>query len=198
MSTFAVGTRVIGHEGLEGEIEQIVDREKLIVRFDSGHRALLRQDTLTPDDGVVRVQLTPTSLVKAKSQVRSAGDDLVIPILEEIVHVGVEKFEAGRVRVVKRVESRDETVEQPVTHEHVDVERVPVGRTIPEGEPPPTARQEGDVFVVPVLEEVLVVEKRLVLKEELRLTRRREVTTKQEHVSLRKEHVDVVRDEPTS
>lgn len=36
----------------------------------------------------------------------------------------------------------------------------------------PEIRTEGDVTIVPVLEEVLVVEKRLVLKEELHIRRR--------------------------
>jgi stress response protein YsnF len=54
--------------------------------------------------------------------------------------------------------------------ERAEVERVPVGRELAEGEQAPVARREEDgTIVVPVLEEVLVVERRLVLREEIRL-----------------------------
>ncbi|MFD1693079.1 DUF2382 domain-containing protein [Azotobacter chroococcum] len=59
--------------------------------------------------------------------------------------------------------------------------------------PIPQVRQEGDVTVIPVLEEVLVVEKRLVLKEELRVRR---VVHEEPHsvpVTLRREQVTVER-----
>jgi hypothetical protein len=51
------------------------------------------------------------------------------------------------------------------------IERVKIGKFIPE---PVSQRQEGDTLVLPVVEEVLVTEKRLMLREEIRITRRRE------------------------
>jgi uncharacterized protein (TIGR02271 family) len=73
----------------------------------------------------------------------------------------------------------------------VIVERVPVGRVV---EAAPQVRSEGDTMVVPVLEEVLVVEKRLMLKEEVRITLRRVAETSQQRVTLRSEEVVVERD----
>jgi stress response protein YsnF len=58
---------------------------------------------------------------------------------------------------------------------------------------PVGVRQEGDVTIVPVLEEVLVVEKRLMLREEIRVTRRRETKRHVEHVALRTEEARVLR-----
>lgn len=55
--------------------------------------------------------------------------------------------------------------------EDCDIRRVPVKRII---EAPVEARYEGDVLIVPMMEEVLVVEKRLMLREELHITRRRQ------------------------
>jgi hypothetical protein len=63
------------------------------------------------------------------------------------------------------------TVNESLLEEAVNVERVPVNRFIDE---PAETRQEGDVTIVPVMEEVLVVQRRLMLKEEIRITRRRE------------------------
>jgi stress response protein YsnF len=57
----------------------------------------------------------------------------------------------------------------------------------------PPVRTEGDVTIVPVLEEVLVVEKRLVLKEELRIRRSRRQETEEIPVRLRKQRAVVER-----
>ncbi len=51
------------------------------------------------------------------------------------------------------------------------IERVKVERLIQE---PVSQRQEGDTLILPVVEEVLVVEKRLMLREEIRITRKRD------------------------
>ena len=80
-----------------------------------------------------------------------------------------------------------------VTTEMVEVQRVAVGRVVDE---PPAVRHEGDVMVVPVVQERLVMRKELVLVEEIHLTRRREVTQAQADVVLRRERVTVERFDP--
>ncbi len=54
-------------------------------------------------------------------------------------------------------------------------------------------RQEGDLLIVPVVEEVLVVEKRLVLKEELHIRRRVETESVEVPVELRRQRAEVER-----
>src|SRR6478735_9223361 len=81
----------------------------------------------------------------------------------------------------------------PVQTESLEVERVPVGHWI---EAPAGIRQEGDTTIYPVVEEVLVVEKRLRLVEEVRVTRRRATRQVREEVSLRREEILVERDAP--
>ena len=54
-------------------------------------------------------------------------------------------------------------------------------------------REEGDVLIVPVYEEQLVVEKRLVLKEELHIRRIRASEEWSEPVTLRREEVEIER-----
>jgi uncharacterized protein (TIGR02271 family) len=78
----------------------------------------------------------------------------------------------------------------PVARDEVDVERVPVG-TFVDG--PVEARVEGDTTVIPVLEEVLVVQRRLRLKEEIRITKRRVEGRATERVTLLSEEVEVER-----
>ena len=117
-----------------------------------------------------------------------AGESRVIPVVREQVHVTRREVERGGVRVHKRVEEREEVVEQPTYREEVTVERVTLGQPIADVVAP---RQEGDTLIIPVLEEMLVVEKRLVLKEEIRITKRRITETEQARVLLREEHVDI-------
>lgn len=118
----------------------------------------------------------------------TSGEGMVIPVVREEVQVGRRSIERGGVRVHKRVEEREQVVEQPAFREEVTVERIPLGQPL---EHEIGSRQEGDTLVIPVLEEMLVVEKRLVLKEEIRITKRRIDETEQARIVLREEHVDI-------
>jgi uncharacterized protein (TIGR02271 family) len=114
----------------------------------------------------------------------------VIPVLEETVEVGRRTIETGRgVRVTKHVTEREARVEDPLVHEEVSVERVPRGVFV-EG-PAPTQHYEGDTLVIPVLEEVLVLEKRVRLKEEVRVTRKTHREKSTQRVKLNSEEVSI-------
>jgi uncharacterized protein (TIGR02271 family) len=124
-------------------------------------------------------------------RVAAASDKAVaIPVVEERLRVGKETVEAGRVQVRVTPREEEQVVDLPATEEQVEVERVPVNRVV---EAAAGVRQEGDVTIIPIYEERVVVQKQLVLKEEVRLTRRRTTTTRHEQVTLRKEDVTVCR-----
>ena len=74
--------------------------------------------------------------------------------------------------------------------EEVEIERVPINRPV---EGPVPIRYEGDTMIVPLLEEVVVVEKRLILKEELHVRKRHTTAPKPQKVVLRSEQVEVER-----
>ena len=118
-------------------------------------------------------------------------DETVVPVVEETAVVRKERVVTETVRLRKRVHEDEETFDVPVQTEAIEVERVPVGRWI---DAPPDVRREGGTTVYPVVEEVLVVEKRLRLVEEVRVTRRQETRRVQERVALRREEVVVERD----
>lgn len=90
----------------------------------------------------------------------------VIPLVEEVVRLGKRTVETGRVRVSLTTETAEEILRETLRSRRAAIERVPVDREVSEV---PATRQEGDVIIVPVVEEVLVVEKRLVLREEIHL-----------------------------
>jgi uncharacterized protein (TIGR02271 family) len=117
----------------------------------------------------------------------------VVPVVEEELRVGKRVVETGRVRVTKSVSEREELVDEPLLREEYEVERVPVNVYVDE---PVGPRHEGETLVVPVLEEVLVVEKRLLVREELRITRRRTEGRDRRSVTLLSEEVSVERTGP--
>ena len=117
---------------------------------------------------------------------------LVIPVVAEQLEIERRVVDRGRVVITKQVEERTEHVAlDPLWHDDVDVERVTKGHFV---ETPPVPRYEGDTLVLPVVEEVLVVEKRLRLREEVRITRRQtQVPAPAQDVTLRTETVRVER-----
>ena len=130
------------------------------------------------------------------SQIKSEWDEnqQVIPVIEEVLDVQKRRVETGGVRINKKVREREERIDEPVWQEEVDVRRVAINRVV-DG-PAPASRTEGDVMIVPVLEEVVVVRKQLVLKEELHITRRRIATRDSRTVTLRREEATVEPIEP--
>src|SRR5689334_17238567 len=121
----------------------------------------------------------------------------VIPVIQEELDVRKRRVEVDSgVRVHKHIQEREEIIDEPLVKEDVSVERVPVNRHV---DGPVAVRYEGETMIIPILEEVLVVEKRLVLKEEIRVTRRRTETRAPQRVPLRREIASVERiEEPRS
>jgi uncharacterized protein (TIGR02271 family) len=118
------------------------------------------------------------------------GGEVVVPVVAEELNVGKRTVETGRVRVTKRVREHEEVIDQPLLKTNVVVQRVPINQYV---EKPPTVRQEGDTLVVPMVEEVIVVEKRLILREELRITRQQVETRNPQRVTVRRDEVQIDR-----
>ena len=116
---------------------------------------------------------------------------MVIPVVEEQLEVSRERVETGRVRISKTIESRDVVVDDPLSREKVRVEHVPINQVVT-GDVP-QIREEGDVTVVPILEERVVTRTELVLVEEVRIHRDRSEYHDPQTVTLRKEVVAVER-----
>jgi uncharacterized protein (TIGR02271 family) len=118
------------------------------------------------------------------------GPDATIALAEERLSVGTRQVETGRVRV--RVVTDEETVTAEATlFDHgVDIKHVPVGRVVTEV---PQVRQDGETTVIPVLEEILVVEKRLVLIEEIHIRRTTSQTDVEQPVTVRRQRAEILR-----
>lgn len=117
-------------------------------------------------------------------------DGVAIPLHDESVTIGKQRVERSRVRVTTRVSERETLVRERLDHEEATVTRVPIDREI---DVHPDIRQEGDVTVIPLVEEVLVVERRLVLREELHIRKTHRTVEVEQPVILRSEQAAVER-----
>jgi stress response protein YsnF len=114
----------------------------------------------------------------------------VLPLWAEILDVAKHRKPAGRVSVSTVTRSREELVDELLTQEHADIERVDIRRLV---DAAPDVRYEDDTVIIPVIEEVVVVERRLFLKEEIRIRRVRTTERHSETVMLREQEVVIRR-----
>lgn len=120
----------------------------------------------------------------------ASSETEVVALAEEEVRLGKRMVTTGKVRVRTVVDIETELAKATLDGETVEVTRTPVDRIVDQA---PGIRVEDDVTIIPVMEEVLIVEKRLVLKEEVRI--RRVATTEDVEipVELRKQHAVIER-----
>ena len=130
--------------------------------------------------------MQPDAPAPQDTRLTAPGDTRVIPVLEEQVQIERQVVETGKVLLHKTVHTTEQLVEIPLLQQGYHIDRVPVGTFV---ETAPAVRQEGDTLIYPVLEEVLVVEKRLRLVEEIRVTPQQTTRQYQETVTLRREEI---------
>lgn len=178
---------VIIDRGGRSAIVDSVDGDRVRLRLPNGAALDLAADLVERQpDGSYRTEVSFEDL--------DPGGRQVLREIDEHVRVGTVSRETGRVVARVRTDTQTEAVDTTGWRETVDVERVPVDRVVESVEP---MREEDGVTVIPVYEEVLVVQKRLVLREEVRLTTRREPVPGSETVPLRRQHVEVERLAPS-
>jgi uncharacterized protein (TIGR02271 family) len=114
----------------------------------------------------------------------------VIPVVEEQAVILKRKRLTGGVRVRTVVREEEEVVDEPLTSEDVDVERVPLDGWV---DGPVPVRQEGDTTILTLTEEVVVLEKRIRAIEEVRITKRQTVRHEPQTVTLRREEAVIER-----
>jgi stress response protein YsnF len=127
----------------------------------------------------------------------TAQEALTVPVIEEQLTVGKRVVDTGRgVRVRKQVSEHPATIDEQLVRGEVEVRHVPVDRVVAPDQAPVT-RYEGETLIVPVLEEVLVVERRVRIREELHITVIRHEEQHAETVMLKSEQVSVERFDET-
>ena len=116
-----------------------------------------------------------------------------LELLEEQLKVTKRQVLTGSVRVRIEVDEVEHLVSQELEGERVEVTRVPVDRLLEAGTVLPSMRTEGRITIIPIVEEILVIEKRLRIKEELHITRHDSVEMAEIPVVVRKHRAIVER-----
>ena len=187
------GDSVVRHDGTRGTIVAEDMSGRLVVEFTDGSRSVVSADSLVlQNDGSYGLPLGA-----AHPSGTAASDEVVIPVVAEELTIETHRVARGKVHIHKRIETREEVIETPVVREEIVVEHVPVNKIVDDVDHVPTVREEAGVLVIPIIEEVLVVEKQLLVREEVRVFKRRTTTTTPQTVVLRREVVDIQREDLT-
>jgi stress response protein YsnF len=117
--------------------------------------------------------------------------EVVVPLSEEQVSIAKRRIVTGRVQVSRVTREHEQLLDETLAREQVEVERTPIGKVV---EVAPNVREEGDTIIIPIVEEILVVERRLLLKEEVRVRRVRSGESHRERVMLRRQEAIITRD----
>lgn len=152
--------------------------------------------TTTPDIGSTNIGSTKRRPVTASLAEEVAGEDLdqaVLRLAEERLSVDKRVVETGRVRVRRTTTEKVKKVDVPLSSDTYEVRRVPIGKEVKKT---PAVRETRTEIIIPVVEEVLVVERRLVLREELHIRKVRSVERHTEEFTLRVQQATVDRVAP--
>jgi uncharacterized protein (TIGR02271 family) len=189
--------QVVDQQNVRGTLDLTVvppqgsESKLVLVRFDDGSQVFVDAGTfIEMKEGMYSFPgnfadlLTQNQSSKYGSTQFGNSKQIVIPLLAEQLKIARQKVMTGGVRVHKTVSEKNETVDEPTFREELEIQRVAVNRFITE---PPEVRYEGDVMIVPLLEEVLVIEKKLVLREEIRIITRRDTLRNPQQYVVRRE-----------
>lgn len=123
-----------------------------------------------------------------------SGEERKIPVIQEQLIISKERVETGRVLLSKQVVEENMSFVENIAREEVTVHRKAINQYVDSA--PPAVRQEGDVTIISVVKEVLVVEKRLMLVEELHIEKQRHHDQQNISEILRKEEITITREGP--
>ena len=118
--------------------------------------------------------------------------DLTLPLHAEEISVSRRNVVGDTVRVSTVTREHERLIDESLTQERIEIERVAIGRPV---DTAPPVREEGDTTIIPVLEEIVVVERRLILKEEVRIRRVRTTEHHRETVMVRAQDAVITRAE---
>jgi uncharacterized protein (TIGR02271 family) len=176
---------VYGRSGMRGQlVEQ--RRDTAVIRLEDGRMLEVPLSLLSPRrDGAFDLDLTSEQVPPP-----SGGTEAVVPVIAEELHVGRRAVPTGGVRVNRRAVGHEELIDVPLRKEHVDVRRVMVDRIV---DGPLPVRRDGETTIVPIVEEVLVVQKQYRLVEEIHITKTVTEERHQERVLVQRQEAQVER-----
>lgn len=116
------------------------------------------------------------------------GGEARVPVLEEQLEIETRMVDLGEIRVHKTVDETEEVHRGPLDREDVEIQRLRVDRPVSE---PEQRRQEGDWLIIPIMEEVFVVQKQLLVREEIRIRKRLVAEEHEVRETIRRERATI-------
>lgn len=204
---------VVDRNGLQGVIvpDGVAARESsthVLIRFENGTQVVLPRKLLhRQNDGVYHLELAADEILHSSqsgkwrqqagteeeqvvSVPRDEDSSIVLPVTQEQLKVDRQTVQTGSVAIHKTIQEQVQVVDEARYSEELEIERVPINQPV---DTPPPVRHEGETLVIPLVEEVLYVEKRLVLREEIRVKKLRKELREPKEVTLRQEQVEIER-----
>ncbi len=180
---------VIDQDGERGVIEAHNPQDETVEVEHDGRTFIVPADLLTAL-GQSYYSLPTSFKLLARHETVEDQEALVIPVVEEALALSKRTLDRGAVRVHMMVGEREVVVDEPLAEDHVTVERVAINQPLDQ---PVRPRVEGDTTIIPVMKEVLLVRKQLMLVEEVRLTKTRVEVHHPQTVILRTEEARIER-----
>lgn len=118
----------------------------------------------------------------------------VIPLAEEQAEVSTTRVVDRRVRIHRSTTTAEKLLETELWHEEVEITHVEKNETL-EGGYFPQVRQEGDVLIVPVIEEQVEIIRRHILKEEVHIHKLKKNEPFQQKVTLRSQEIEISKED---
>lgn len=114
----------------------------------------------------------------------------ILEVHQEELEINKESVETGNVKIHTSVISEDVISYVPLLSEKISVVRIPMNEEVSET---PEIRYEDNVTIIPVIKEVAVVTTKLILVEEIRITKETHEHIEKIESTLRSENVEVER-----
>lgn len=192
------GTAVVTDTGMAGTITEVLPdfpdaAGGVRVAWTGGHTTVVPRGALTVerDRILVRTDTKERATGTETAEPATARDDkFTVPIIEEELVAGVVWREAGAVRLRVRTEEEPRSLRQVAAHEELVIEEVAVGLPLADGEGA-EPRREGEVWIIPIVEEVPVVTMRRMVTKEVRVTKRTVQVEQTVAATVRRQHVEV-------
>ncbi|ARJ41398.1 hypothetical protein B1H58_04840 [Pantoea alhagi] len=113
-----------------------------------------------------------------------------IPLAEEQAEVSTQRVVDRRIRISRSTTTAEKLLETELWHEEVKIEHIEKNEPVEEGYFP-QVRQEGDVLIVPVIEEQVEIIRHYILKEEVHIHKLKKSEQFQQKVTLRSQEIEI-------
>lgn len=186
--------RIKSFFGFTGEKAHDIDVSTYADSIRAGHVLVLVDESIVPARLAGVWKKAPGAkgadqpvMKHAGASYTSAGsDDAIIRLEEERMQVDKHPEQVGEVVVRKRIVEEKETVNVPVRHEEVVIERVHMN-----DQPDENPIFKDETITIPVMQEKVDVTKRAVMTDEIKVHKKAVEETEAVSSTLRKEKLDV-------